>query len=159
MILVVINNQLIGQTKIFKDIDFIVTINKQIIVNDISSIKLIIDNDKKKIIEAENYWPGCLRLNNKDYADILSNNLDSVYLSITIIENSNDLYNDYTYLIKYNPLWLTDQYCILNIYDLRDKKFRAKYNPLSKDKLYTFDIESPNFTFRRVEKNKNMKWK
>ena len=58
----------------------------------------------------------------------------------------------YNYEIEIGKNWFEQTFVILKIYNLDKKKYKKRLAPLSKDKKYTFDLETSEGQMIRVRK-------
>jgi hypothetical protein len=67
------------------------------------------------------------------------------------VKGKQELYN---YEIEMEKNWFEQSFVILKIYNLDKKKYRKRLEPLSKDRKYTFDLETSQGQMIRIRKNK-----
>lgn len=144
------SNILIAQEEL-KSLNFVLVVNDEI-VSKISKLTFIITTDVSTENITAKYCPGELSFNSSDYKKIISNETKSIYLKYSDIVYIDGKASNYNFEFEYQKKWLQDLYNILRIYDLTTKKNKNKFEPLSKNKNYTFELTSPNETFLRVRK-------
>jgi len=145
-------SQVAGQNK--KDnIDFIIVIDGNIASGSIMSPHFkVVGGGKSSVMEIK-YYPGNLSLDTMDYSRLMSKDIDSIYLVFTYYQYVGQKQLTYNYEIELKKEWLKDYFDILHIYNLDKKVYKKVYAPISRDKNYTYDFESPSHTFLRVQKS------
>jgi hypothetical protein len=129
-------------------------IDEKLAVSSISAIQIkIINNDGIRMKEA-NYIPGKLTVNFEDYNNILSDSTKHIYLKFTYYEYISNKQIVYNYEIELMKSWLNNSFNVLYIYNLNKKKYREMYSPISKEKNYAFELDSPNGSIRLIKKTK-----
>lgn len=149
--LFMIPNDIFGQEE-NKNISFILVIDDEIISTSVGITFYINSENSNEKISAT-YYPGTLLMKKSDYEKLISTETKTIYLRYfgTIYTNGKENYNDFE--IEYNKNWLQDTYNILRFYNLDKTKYKKRYEPLSKEKNYTFELSSPNTTLLRVKRN------
>ncbi|HFG0566835.1 TPA: hypothetical protein ACGFUW_002625 [Flavobacterium psychrophilum] len=143
-------NYMFGQEK-NKNISFILVIDDEIVSTSVEiTFYLNSENSTEKV--SATYYPGTLSMSKSDYEKIISTETKSIYLKYFGTIYTNGKQNYYDFEIEYNKIWLADTYNILRFYNLDKKKYKKLYEPLSKQKNYTFELSSPNNTFLRIRK-------
>lgn len=134
-----------------KNLSFVLVVDDQIISTQ-SKITFIITTDISKENISALYYPGTLVIGKLDYEKLISSSTKTIFLKYydTIYIDGKAKYYDFE--IEYQKAWLQDLYNVLRLYDLNCKKNKKKFEPLSPDKNYTFELTSPNSTFLRVRK-------
>lgn len=132
-----------------KKLDFIIVVDEQIVIGTVSNLKLILQRDRKDDIVKVYYHPGSLEIPFSGYEKMLSDVIDSLYIDFTYYEYTGQKQKVYHYKIELKKLWLKESFVILKIYNLDKKKYKNDFQPL-KGRNYTFEIDSPSYTFRRI---------
>ena len=138
-----------------KNINFIISIDKEIVAGSIYDFKIIatLKNSKEKAVKA-NYYPGNISMSDADYKLLVSEDIKDVFLSFQHTEwLSNGNRKDYNYKIDIKKGWLTHYYYILYIYNTDKAKYKRMYEPI-KGETFTYEFDSPNGSMRRVSKVK-----
>lgn len=137
-----------------KDINFIIVIDEEIVANSLD-IKLLItykDESSREIKTTTGYYPGNISLKKSDYDDFISDETQSVILKLHYDPYINGKPYDYTYEIEAGKNWFKQTFFILKIYNLDKKKYRKRFDPLSKDKNYTFELNTSEGQMLRIKK-------
>lgn len=116
-----------------------------------TKIQLIYTTDSFKVFEVY-YHPGMLSFKKNDYEMLLSDTVKSVNLCFSHYRMVKNNQIEYNYQIELKIYWLKSLYNVINIYNLDTKLYRKKYEPLDKNRNYTFELLSPDYTFKRVRK-------
>lgn len=138
-----------------KNINIIVVIDEEIVTNSLD-VKFLItskDGSSREIKTATGYYPGNISLKKTDYDDLISDETQSVILKWHYDPYINNKLYDYTYEIEAGKNWFNDNmFFILKIYNLNKKKYRKRFDPLSKDKNYTFELDTSQGQMLRIKK-------
>jgi hypothetical protein len=150
IIVVLFSTTIFSQTE-KKNLDFIIEIDAEIAVGTITKLNIVlIDSlNEIKIIDAD-YYPGNLSMPLDFYNLLISKKTKKVLMKI----NNSVKGEMINYEFELKKMWLTDYYIIFKIYNLANKKYRNRLDPLDKDKNYTFELESPSYTFYRIKAKK-----
>jgi hypothetical protein len=133
-------------------LDFIIEIDGNIAVGSIISPQIkIVSNDKTDIV-AVSYYPGNLSMSVENHAKLLSDQADSIFLVFAYYEYPGGKQKTYNYELRLEKAWLQDYFNILRIYNLDKPRYKGLYDPISKDKNYTYELVSPSHTFLRIQK-------
>jgi hypothetical protein len=116
-----------------------------------TKVQLIYTNDSVRDIEVY-YHPGMLSFKKSDYAMLIGDKVKSANLKFSYYKGGKHKQVEYDYEIELKKSWLGSLYTVINVYNLDIKPYKKMYEPLSKDKNYTFELLSPDFTFTRVRK-------
>lgn len=137
-----------------KNSNFIIVIDEEIVTNSLG-IKLLVtskDGNSREIEPITGYYPGNISLKKSDYDDLISDETQSVILKLRYDPYINGKSYDYTYEIEAGKNWFNDMFFILKIYNLDKKKYRKRFDPLSKDKNYTFELSTSDGQMLRIRK-------
>ena len=137
-----------------KNINFIIVIDEEIVNNSLG-IKFTItskDGSSREIETITGYYPGNISLKKSDYDDLISDETQSVILKLHYDPYINGNPYDYTYEIEAGKNWFKRMFVILKIYNLDKKKYRKRFDPLSKDKNYTFELNTSEGQMLRIKK-------
>ncbi len=134
-----------------KNLDFIIVIDDNIAIGSISSLNIELDSEKSKKQVTVSYYPGNLSLSSLDYNTLLSDSIKTIFLNFNYYEYSNQNQEIYNYEIELKKEWLKDYFNILRIYNLKKKKYKGKYRPISVGKNYNYEITSPSHSFKLIE--------
>lgn len=138
-----------GQTN--KNIDFILIINDEV-YNQRTTLVFERYADGKRERISSSYWPGNISITEQEFSRLIDSNTDSIVLRITDDRYVNGQRRDGNYEIPFSKLWLGDLYNIVRIYDLTKARYKGVFTPLSKSKKYTYEHESPTYTFLQIRK-------
>ncbi len=135
-----------------KDLDVIIVIDEK--------LHLLYTNPKILIEETSgatykinsNYHPGNLSIDASDFSKMVSDSVKSMFLEFTYYDNEDKKQKAYSYKIELKKGWLNDAYMILRIYNLNKKKYKKVFEPIEVGKNYTFELDSPSHTFKRIRK-------
>jgi len=138
-----------------KSFDFIINVDAEIAKTLFKPVIIVKKNGNVlKKIEI-GYYPGNLSLSTADYNMIFSEQETILFFQFDYYRNSvkgkQELYN---YEIEMGKNWFEQSFVILKIYNLDKKKYRKRLEPLSKDRKYTFDLETSQGQMIRIRKNK-----
>jgi hypothetical protein len=137
-----------------KNINFIIVIDEEITTNSLGINFLITSKDgsSREIEAITGYYPGNISLTKSDYDDLMSDETQSVILKFNYQTYINDKSNYYTYEIEAGKNWFNRMFVILKIYNLDKKKYRKRFDPLSKDKNYTFELTTSEGQMLRIKR-------
>jgi hypothetical protein len=123
-----------------KEISFILVINDEILGTS-ANLTFTIKTETTTEIIKSNYSPGKLTMDKLDFDKLMSSSTKTIYLRYfgTVYLNSKSNYYDFE--IEYQKPWLDSSFNILRLYDLSITKYKKLYDPLSKDKNYTFNLD------------------
>lgn len=127
--------------------NLIIMVDDELSIGSISNIMLT-NNDFKVIA---NYDPGILTISEADYKILKESNL-KLTLYLEYYEYIGKKQNYYNYEIPFSPEWLDKRYIVLRIYNLNKKPYKNKYDPLSNKQPYTFEVDYPGGSMRRITK-------
>ena len=136
-----------------KDFDFIISIDEEIVKT--LSKPIIIAKQNNNILKKIdfNYYPGNLSLNYEDYNTIFSEQEITLFLQFDYYQySSKGKQQIYNYEIEIGKNWFEESFIILKIYNLDKNKYQKILDPLSKDKNYTFDLETSHGQMIRIRK-------
>lgn len=136
-----------------KNIDFIISIDEEIVKT--LSKPIIIAKQNNNIFKKIdfNYYPGNLSLNYEDYNTIFSEQGITLFLQFDYYQYSlKGKQQIYNYEIEIGKNWFEESFIILKIYNLDKNKYQKILDPLSKDKNYTFDLETSHGQMIRIRK-------
>ena len=148
-----------------KNFDFIVCVDGEIVTS-LTKPVIIVKQGMNVLKRIDiNYYAGNLSLSSEDYNLILSEQEITLFLQFDYYQYSSkgkqEIYNyeietDYPFLrrirIEIGKNWFEQIFVILKIYNLDKKKYKKRLAPLSKDKKYTFDLETSEGQMIRVRK-------
>ena len=156
ILMLIISTNVYSQEEV-KSINFIIVIDEEIVTNPID-IKLVINSKKEgnyKVIEPTiGYYPGNISLRKHDYDDLVSNDTQSVILKLNYLTYRKNRPYYYKYEFDVGKIWFKQTFTILKIYNLDKKKYRKNLIPLSKEKNYTFDLQTAQGQMIRIRAGK-----
>lgn len=99
------------------------------------------------------YYAGNLSLSSEDYNMVFSEQEITLYLQFDYYQySSKGQQKIYNYEIEIGKNWFEKTFVILKIYNLDKKNYKKRSAPLSKDKNYTFDLETSDGQMIRIRK-------
>jgi hypothetical protein len=124
------------------EMNFIITVNGELEEGTLNNIRFVAKQESGRVEEIEvQYIPGNLSIHEDDYNRIFSNTNDSVFIAFDhskFCQKKQILVN---YEIPFHKDWFTYSYMILRVYDLSKGRFKNVYEPLSKKKNYTYELD------------------
>ena len=141
-----------------KDINFIIEIDEEIVIS--AKVDLFItskDGICKEINFVSGFCPGKLLLKDLDYKELLSDSTQRITLEITYYDFNFKKVNEmeiYFYEIEAEKFWFDVNnlsFFILKIYNLDKRKYRKRFDPLSKDQNYTFEYSTSSGNMLRFK--------
>jgi hypothetical protein len=136
-----------------KSFDFIICIDGEIATT-LFKPEIIVKQGENVLKKIDiNYHAGNLSLSYEDYNIILSEQVDTLFFQFNYYQYLPKWkQKNYNYEIEIGKNWFENSFVILKIYNLDKKKYRKKLEPLSKDKNYTFDLETSQGQMIRIRK-------
>ena len=136
-----------------KNFDFIVCVDGEIVTS-LTKPVIIVKQGMNVLKRIDiNYYAGNLSLSSEDYNLILSEQEITLFLQFDYYQYSSKGKQEiYNYEIEIGKNWFEQTFVILKIYNLDKKKYKKRLTPLSKDKKYTFDLETSEGQMIRVRK-------
>lgn len=136
-----------------KNFDFIVCVDEEIATS-LTKPVIIVKQGTNVLKRIDiNYHAGNLSLSSEDYNLIFSEQEITLFLQFDYYQYSSKGEQEiYNYEIEIGKNWFEQTFVILKIYNLDKKKYKKRLAPLSKDKKYTFDLETPEGQMIRVRK-------
>lgn len=138
-----------------KNIDFIVVVDEEIVTNSLG-IKFSItskDGNSREIETVTGYYPGNLSMRKSDYDDLISDKIQGIILRLHYNPYINGKSFNYTYEIEVGKSWFEQSFVILKIYNLDKKRYKRRFDPLSKNKNYTFELTTSEGQMLRIKKD------
>ncbi len=136
-----------------KSFDFIICVDEEIATS--LSRPVIIAKQGTNVLKRIDisYHAGNLSMSSEDYNMIFSEQGITLFLQFDYYQYSSKGKQEiYNYEIEIGKNWFEQTFVILKIYNLDKKKYRKKLDPLSKDKNYTFDLETSEGQMIRIRK-------
>jgi hypothetical protein len=128
-------------------LDLIVTIDDKVwITNTYFTIVLINKLNVDDTLKV-NYYPGNLSINKSIYDKLLSDETKKIFFEFEYSRYKGNQQSTYNYKIEVLKPWLNDYFNVLHIYNLKDRKRHSKS---SSERNYTYDLDSPSHSFRRI---------
>lgn len=151
IIICMLSSVLSMATNNYKDFNFIICVDENIIES-IVRPSIVIQKGDEVIKNVEvSYIPGKLSMNTDDYVLLSTEGDASLFLSFYYYEySSTGKQKMYNYKIEIGKNLFTLSYVIFYIYNLDKKKYKKKLKPLSKDQNYAFDLSTSNGQMIRV---------
>lgn len=144
----------IGQSS--KNLDIVILINNDLAMYH-NNIVLKFQEDTAigtvSTIQA-NYHPGNLSIKQEEFVTLNHANCNTIRLEFSYYRNTSRKNEIYNYQFDLSKDWLLGTYLVLRVYNLDVKKYRKRYDPVGVGQNYTFEIDSPDTTFRRVIKSR-----
>ncbi|WP_299365572.1 hypothetical protein [Winogradskyella sp.] len=140
-----------------KNFDFIIMVDDEIWTTP-TTPKISVKDSQGNIINTfyTDYHAGNLSIKESDYQSLLSDNVNSIDMSLKYSKVCDDETYYYDYEIDFKQGWLKNYFFVLKIYNTERKKYRKIYEPLE-GKKYTFEYDSSNGQMLRVTKKKRKK--
>ncbi len=137
----------------FKNFDFIVCVDEEIATS-ISRPVIIAKLGKNLLKDIDlSYHPGNLSMSLDDYNVIFSDQDINLTLQFDYYQypsfGNQKIYN---YIVEIDKKLFEKKFVVLKIYNLDKKKYKKIKEPLSKDKNYTFDLETSDGQILRINK-------
>lgn len=124
-----------------KELDVIVTIDDNIL-NTLESLRILIEYDNGDSISImPEYYPGSLLFTEDQFNKVKQENVKKLFLSFSYTSYLKDKPKGYNYKIAYGKKWLDEKFTILSIKNLRTKKDRRRYEPISKGLNYSASVD------------------
>lgn len=131
-----------------KELDFVIVIDENVWITT-TYFKVIMNKTSGLDTVTASYYPGSLSIMQSDYDKLLSQEVKSVNLELIYYGHATKKQNIYKYEIEIKKPWLQDYFNVLRIYNLDNKKYK-KFSPIAEGKNYTYELDSPSHSFRRV---------
>lgn len=140
------------------EIDFIITVNGKLEVGSLSNLRFVIKSEggAKKRVEIQ-YHPGSLFISELAYQQLFSNESDAVFIAFDHNKFCGKKHILTNYELPFYNSWLEHSFLILHAYDLSTGEYKNVFEPLSKEKNYTYELEYPGGSMKRVMINKMRK--
>lgn len=136
-----------------KSFDFIISVDEEIATS--LSRPVIIAKQSTNVLKRIDisYHAGNLSLSSEDYNMIFSEQEITLFLQFDYYQYSSKGKQEiYNYEIEIGKNWFEQTFVILKIYNLDKKKYRKRFDPLSKDKNYTFELNTSQGQMLRIKK-------
>lgn len=136
-----------------KSFDFIVCVDEEIATS--LTRPVIIAKQGANVLKRIDisYHAGNLSLSSEDYNMIFSEQEITLFLQFDYYQySSKGKQETYNYEIEIGKNWFERTFVILKIYNLDKKKYRKRFDPLSKDKNYTFELSTSEGQMLRIKK-------
>lgn len=136
-----------------KSFDFIVCVDEEIATS--LTKPVIIAKQGMNVLKRIDisYHAGNLSLSSEDYNMLFSEQEITLFLQFDYYQYSSKGKQEiYNYEIEIGKNWFEKTFVILKIYNLDKKKYKKRLDPLSKDKNYTFDLETSEGQMIRIRK-------
>ncbi|MCH7411868.1 hypothetical protein MM213_00095 [Belliella sp. R4-6] len=136
-----------------KSFDFIVCVDEEIATS--LTKPVIIAKQGTNVLKRIDisYHAGNLSLSSEDYNMLFSEQEITLFLQFDYYQYSSKGKQEiYNYEIEIGKNWFEKTFVILKIYNLDKKKYKKRLYPLSKDKNYTFDLETSEGQMIRIRK-------
>lgn len=100
------------------------------------------------------YTTGNLKIDRKEYEELIKDSIQNLKVQIRNMEvyKDNIKYSHFE-IDDFKVEWLQQDFFILHIYDIEEKKFKRIYSALP-NKSFTYEYDSPSGSMRRVQKKK-----
>jgi len=136
-----------------KSFDFIISVDEKI-AKTLSRPAIIVKQGTNILEKIDiQYHPGNLSLSAEDYNMIFLEQEITLFLQFDYYQYSSKGKQEiYNYEIEIGKNWFEQSFVILKIYNTHKKKYRKRFDPLSKDKSYTFELETSQGQMIRVKK-------
>lgn len=152
MITIFNSGYLIGQEA--KEIDMVVTIN-QVVANTVQGLSLKLKDDKgnTSTIYPE-YHPGSLKFKKSDYEALMSSENSLIVLKFYQLLNNKRKEIYYDYSINFSREWFKEEFIVLNIYNLDNRKYKKSRKPIQSKAMYSVSMDFGHYSILDL-KNKS----
>lgn len=149
LVLVLISIAAKGQ-EMDKNFNLILVFNESIVV-EYKMLEIISYNSSEVVISkvSGTYLPGLFKLPQDKY-DSLRSDDNIKELKISFKEYLNDEVLSLLVEIPFSSKWLDYDFLIIKIYDLTNTDYKDQFEPLSKDRNYTFELIYPGGQLLRL---------
>lgn len=131
-----------------KELDFVIVIDENVWITS-TYFQIVMNKTSGSDTIKASYHPGSLSIMQSDYDKLLSEEAKSIYLKFVYYDHGVKKQKTYNYEIELKKPWLQDYFNVLRIYNLDNKKYK-KLSAIAEGKNYTYELESPSHSFRRV---------
>jgi hypothetical protein len=126
---------------------FVLMINEALPVASIARSQIILDNGTKVSV---GYIPGALIFSESNYQQLLEAKSDSLILAFDYYEYEGKKQKVYNFELPFHKGWLNQSYMVMKVYNLEKRKYKGVFEPLDKDRNYTFELDYPGGQMLRV---------
>lgn len=131
-----------------KELDFVIVVDENVWITN-TSLQFVVNKTSSSDTIKATYHPGSLSIMQSEYNQLLSEETKSIYLKFVYYEYSSKNQKIHSYEIEIKKPWLQDYFNVLHIYNLDKKKYK-KLPPARAGENYTYELDSPSHSFRRV---------
>lgn len=152
LIILINTNTAFSQRKI----NFVLSIDEQIVGGSIMNIKIICSKGNLNTIHDIDYFPGELLIPDSTVHTILNGNFDSITMKFSYTVMCKENQNVSNYEIAFNKSWIDNYYTVVSIFNTNNRRYRGKFI-LTSSKTYVYDIFYPGGASKTLRKgNKKM---
>src|SRR5258708_6644696 len=119
--------------------NLILLIDEELVIGTISNVRI---NSNNEVVEAS-YQPGTLSIKKESFNRLISQNDDSLSLSFDYYKSAGKKQLVYNYKLPFIKKWFVQTYLIMKVYNLENRKYRGRYEPLDAKRNYSFEIIYP----------------
>jgi hypothetical protein len=94
------------------------------------------------------YYPGNLFFEKEDYEKLMNAETDSMTLIFNYKESQGK--KEYDYELPFFKSWLDHYFMVMKVYNLDKRKYKGVFEPLDKDRNYTYELNYPGGSMLRV---------
>lgn len=120
------------------DVNFILLINDELPIGTIANSRIIIKESEIEVL----YHPGSLAFGEENFRKVMAAG-DSMILAFDYYEYKGGKQSIFNYRLPFYKNWLDQRYLVMKVYQLDKKKYKGVFQPLDKDRNYTFELAYP----------------
>lgn len=133
-----------------RDFNFILVIDDEVWIS-YTNLKIKIEDKAGSVSYVEGlYYPGNLSFEKESYEKLLTANADSMTLRIDYREYEGKKTKDYIFELPFSPKWLDYYFIVIRVYNMNKKEYKGVFEPLDKDRNYTYEMDYPGGQMLRV---------
>lgn len=156
-LLLLLFTNLLGQDK-KEEVNFIIVIDDEVWIN-YTALEIQIKDLNGLIVDKVSglYYPGNLSFQKGDYEKLINIGNGSMSLAFSYKEYEGKKEQNYKYELPFSKKWLNYYFVVIKIYNLNNRRYRGVFEPLSEEKNYTYELDSPDGSMRRVRHSKKIR--
>lgn len=140
-----------------KDFNFILVVDEAVWIS-YTSLKIEIRDSTESLTQSVSalYYPGNLSFEQSDYKKLLAAKGDSMTLIVNYKEQKKDKDEYHIFELPFSVSWLDNYFMVMRVYNLDTKKYKGLFEPLDRERNYTYELAYPGGQMLRV-RNKSRK--
>lgn len=132
-------NYLIGQEA--KEIDMVITINQEV-ASTVQGLSLKLeDKEGNSSTIYPEYHPGSLMFKKSDYEVLMSSENSSIRFKFYQLGNYKKKEIQHDYSINFHKEWFKENFIVLNIYNLHNRKYKRSRKPIQNNAKYSVSMD------------------